>query len=212
MNSEDDYLKWYAEYTNKWYSRVQDVHFIPQRDFYIVVSYQSSERDGGSNESPAPASTKQPSKRDLQALERLTKTAFEQLRMSSLRPKIIDRKQVRNLIYSELNPALVKRDPDAPPSIDGTAEASVLAASALKVSEEYIWLDGRFIGTQYLQQPPREMWMGWLTDLLTLSIEYTLSMFIHKCDQDNVRSTEAFELSMYITTSGRNSRAPGAKH
>ena len=196
VNAEDDYLKWYADYTDKWFRRVQDVHFIPQRDFYVVVTYQPPDREGGTTASQPLASAKHPLKGDLQALGRLTKTACEQLRASYLQPKIMDRKQVRNLIYSELNPALVKREPEAPPSVDDATESSILAASALKVSEEYIWLDGRFIATQYLRQLPRETWMGWLTDLLTLSIEYTLSMFIHQCEQDKDR-----ELSMYITSS-----------
>ena len=38
---------------------------------------------------------------------------------------------------------------------------------ALKVAEEHLWLDGRYIGTQYMAQPPHETWMGWLVDLLT---------------------------------------------
>ena len=38
--SDNDYLKWYADYTDKWFRRIQDVHFVPQRDFYVVVSYQ----------------------------------------------------------------------------------------------------------------------------------------------------------------------------
>src|SRR5271156_1967831 len=40
IKTEDDYLKWYAEYTDKWFRKIQDLQFVPQRDFYVVVSYQ----------------------------------------------------------------------------------------------------------------------------------------------------------------------------
>ena len=47
----------------------------------------------------------------------------------------------------------------------------------MKVGDEHLWLDCRYIGTQYLQAAPHETWMGWLVDLLTLSVEYTLSLY-----------------------------------
>jgi type IV secretory pathway VirB4 component len=97
------------------------------------------------------------------------------------------------LIYSDLNPSLYEKDGDAPPSRTNVSEASVLAGSALKVTDEYLWLDGKYIGTQYMFAPPHETWMGWLVDLLTLSVEYTLSLFIHQCDQDKVRRDLKFK-------------------
>src|SRR3984957_12598730 len=39
VTTDNEYLKWYARNTDQWFRRVQDVHFVPQRDFYIVVSY-----------------------------------------------------------------------------------------------------------------------------------------------------------------------------
>jgi type IV secretory pathway VirB4 component len=233
VHTDSDYLTWYADYTDKWFRRVQEVHFVPQRDFYLVITYQppSPGKSGNSQRSNA----KQ--KRDVKALDQLTKTAYEQLRVANLRPHILTRKEVRNLIYSELNPALAKREPDAMPSREGESETSALAASALKVMEEHLWLDGRYVNTQYLQQVPHVTWMGWLVDLLTLPVEFTLSLFIHTCDQQNATdatdsattpssthvhegmvstdpntsvkqalrsSDKAFDLSMYISTSAES--------
>ncbi|MFX5680458.1 hypothetical protein ABTE28_20395, partial [Acinetobacter baumannii] len=84
-------------------------------------------------------------------------------------------------IYSDLNPSLAQREHEAPPSREGVSEASALAHSALKVHDNYLWLDGKYIGSQYMAHPPHETWMGWLVDLLTISTEYTLSFFIHTC-------------------------------
>ncbi len=39
VTTDNEYLKWYARNTDQWFRRVQDVHFVPQRDFYVVVSF-----------------------------------------------------------------------------------------------------------------------------------------------------------------------------
>lgn len=185
IKTDNDYLKWYADYTDKWFRRVQELSYVPQREFYIVVSYHPPDCPVGKVWSGRRSIQKH--EEYLEALNRLVKTAFEQLRGSNLRPSILSRKEVRDLIYSDLNPSLYEKDEDAPPSRANASEASVLAGSALKVTDEYLWLDGKYVGTQYMFQPPHETWMGWLVDLLTLSVEYTLSMYIHQCDQDKVR-------------------------
>jgi conjugal transfer ATP-binding protein TraC len=187
VKTDNDYLKWYANYTDQWFRRVQDVHFVPQRDFYIVISYHPPDVVGLTEPWSGKRSI-QKHEEFVESLDRLTRTAFEQLRQANLRPQILTRKEVRNLLYSELNPRLAQREPDAPASDPTMSEAACLAGSALKVTEEYLWLDGRFIGTQYMAQSPHETWMGWLVDLLTLSVEYTVSIFIHACNQDKVRA------------------------
>jgi hypothetical protein len=191
LKTENDYLKWYADYTDKWFRRVQDVTFVPQREFYIVISFHPPDCKSGKMWNGRRSIQRH--EEYLESLNRLVKTAFEQLRGSNLRPTILSRKDVRNLIYSDLNPSLYEKDGDAPPSRTNVSEASVLAGSALKVTDEYLWLDGKYIGTQYMFAPPHETWMGWLVDLLTLSVEYTLSLFIHQCDQDKVRRDLKFK-------------------
>ncbi len=201
IKTENDYLKWYADYTDKWFRRVQDVHFVPQRDFYVVVSYQPPDCKTSSGKPWHGRRSIQKHEEYLETLNRLTKTCLEQLRASNLRPVTLSRREVRNLIYQDLNPSLAQREPEAPPTRAGISEASCLAGSAMKVADEHLWLDGRFIGTQYMQQPPHETWMGWLVDLLTLSVEYSLSMFIHTCDQDKVRNTLKMNYRLGVVTS-----------
>lgn len=198
--SDNEYLKWYADYTDKWFRRIQDVSFVPQRDFYVVISYQPPDCKPGQVWSGRRSIQKH--EEYLDSLNRLVKTAFEQLRQGNLRPRILTRKEVRNLIYSDLNPSLSHRDPEAPPSHPQLSEASCLAGSALKVQNEYLWLDGKYIGTQYMFQLPHDTWMGWLVDLLTLGVEYTMSVFIHQCNQDKVRADlkRKYHLGMVTST------------
>lgn len=188
VKTDNDYLKWYADYTDKWFRRVQDVSFVPQRDFFVVVSFRPPDCKTTAGKPWNGRRSIQKHEEFLEQLNRLTTTAAEQLRQSNLRPHILTRREVRNLIYADLNPSLAQREQEAPPSREGVSEASILAQSALKVTDNHLWLDGKFIGTQYMQATPHETWMGWLVDLLTLSVEYTLSMFIHTCDQDKVRA------------------------
>lgn len=200
IKTDIDYLKWYADYTDKWFRRVQDVHFVPQRDFYVVVSFKP---DDCKNPNKVWSGRRSIHKHEeyVDTLNRLAKTAFEQLRGSNLRPVILTRKEVRNLLYSDLNPSLSQRDHDAPPSRPDLSEASCLARSGLKVTPEHLWLDGKFLATQYMAEPPHETWMGWLVDLLTLSVEYTLSIFVHVCDQDKVRARLKMNYRMGVVTS-----------
>ncbi|MBS1993043.1 MAG: ATP-binding protein [Cyanobacteria bacterium SZAS LIN-3] len=191
LKTDNDYLKWYADYTDKWFRRVQDVTFVPEREFYIVISYHPPDCKTGKMWNGRRSIQKH--EEYLETLNRYVKTACEQLRSSNLKPAILSRKETRNLIYSDLNPSLYEKDPDAPPSRPNVSEASTLAGSAMKVTDEYIWLDGKYIGTQYMFATPHETWMGWLVDLLTLSVEYTLSFFIHQCDQDRVRKELKFK-------------------
>ncbi len=200
IKSDNQYLKWYADYTDKWFRRIQDVSFVPQRDFYVVVSYMPPDCKPGKPWSGRRSIQKH--EEYIDSLNRLVKTAYEQLRMSNLRPRTLSRREVRNLIYSDLNPSLSALDHDAPPSNPQISEASCLAGSAMKVHDEYIWLDGKYIGSQYMFQLPHNTWMGWLVDLLTLGVEYSMSVFIHQCDQDKVRRDlkNKYQIGMVTST------------
>lgn len=105
------------------------------------------------------------------------------MRGANLRPHALSRKEARNLIYFDLNPTLAQTDAEAPASVNTLPEAASLAGSALKVTDEHLWLDGTYQCTQYLQATPDQSNFGWLVGLLTLSVDHTLSIFIHKIDK-----------------------------
>ena len=105
LKTDNDYLKWYADYTDKWFRKVQDVTFVPQRDFYVVISYHPPDCKTGKSWNGRRSIQKH--EEYLEILNRLKKTAFEQLRASNLRPQVLTRKDVRNLIYSEIGRAHV---------------------------------------------------------------------------------------------------------
>jgi type IV secretory pathway VirB4 component len=186
VKTEDEYLKRFADYTDKWFRSIQGLSFIPQREFYIVISFQPPDCGAGKTWSGARSQEKHDDY--LYIIERMTQNAFDQLHQSNLKPKILGLQQVRNLIYSDLNPSLSAREPEAPPSDPAISEASCLTRSALEVQDRYLWLDGKYITTHYVSKLPHDTWIGWLVDLMSVGIEYTFSLFIHQCDQETVRS------------------------
>jgi hypothetical protein len=200
VKTDNEYLQWYADYTNKWFRRMQDVHFVPQRDFYVIVTFRLPEREDHSTPHWEELSA-QKQNEYIEVLNRLSKSVFEQLRGSNLRPQMLKRKEARDLIYAHLNPSLFETDPHAPASSSEQSETTALVHSALNLHDSYIKLDNKFVGTQYLRELPHETWMGWLVDLLTLSVEYSFSFFIHCLDQDRVRRSLKLRYQDYIQSS-----------
>jgi type IV secretory pathway VirB4 component len=184
IETSNEYLKWYSDYTDKWFRRVQEVHFVPQREFYVVVTYGPPNDEVSQ---PEAGSLAKPSADDVELLERRTRMVMEQLRGSNLFPSLLNRKAVRDLLYWHLNPSLAETDKDAPEQRAGVSEMSTLVHSALKIYDSHIKLDNKYVGTQYMRELPYQTWMGWLVDLLRVSNEYSLSLFLHCCDQDKVR-------------------------
>ncbi len=122
VTTDNDYLKWYAKNTDQWFRRVQDVHFVPQRDFYVVISYSPPDTVDIANDiwstlynhlssSNSWSGKRTAAKHDeyVETLNRYTRTAFEQLRQSNLRPQVLKRSEVRDLIYGDLNPGLAAK-------------------------------------------------------------------------------------------------------
>lgn len=187
VKTDNEYLRWYADNTDLWFRRVQEISFVPQREFYVLVSHRPDDCSPGFMKQWNGKRSEKKHEENLQILDRLCKTVFEQLRQSNLRPVMLKRREVRNLVYASLNPSQSEKQSEAPPSNPGHTEASVLARSGLKITDGCLWLDGKFVGTQFLHQIPHETWIGWLVELLSLSVEYTVSIFVHCCDQDQVK-------------------------
>jgi len=185
VKTEDAYLKRFADYTDQWFRNVQSLSFIPQREFFIVLSFIPPECLDGKKWDGLRSVERHEDY--VYMLDRQVKTAFDQLHQSNLKPKILNVDEVRNLIYSDLNPSLVQREPEAPPRNPEVSEVSNLARSALEVRDKHLWLDGKYIKTNYVSKLPHDIWIGWLVDLMSVSVEYTLSVFVHQCNQDKVR-------------------------
>lgn len=200
VKTDDEYLKLYAQYTDKWFRSIQGLSFIPQREFYIVISFQPP--DCAKTTSWNGVRSKQQHEDYLYVLNRMVRNAWEQLNLSNLKPRVLGIQQVRNLVYSDLNPTLSARDPEAPPSHPEISEASCLTRSALEVHDQHLWLDGKFIGTHIVSKLPHDTWIGWLVDLMSIGAEYTFSIFIHQCNQDLVRTNlkRKFHLSKMANT------------
>jgi type IV secretory pathway VirB4 component len=185
VNSGDLFLLWYAEQTDRWFRAMQEVSYIPLREFHIVVEYTPPDAGNLLNGFYRTRRRSVESHEEyVQCLERNVRIVQDQLRVSGLEPEVLNRRQLRDLIYQHLNPRLSELCSEAPPTSRGNTEACTLARSGLKIDRNNLWLDGTYTATQYLKKTPHETWSGWLVDLLCLNGEYTFSMFAHACGQD----------------------------
>ncbi len=189
LNSEDDFLRWYAHHTDCWFRAMQELNYIPLREFHVIVEYlpPDCKRLGTQKERWDGRRSSELHARFVVQLERQVRMVQDQLRNSCLEPEVLTRKQVRDLVFQHLNPQLSEETADAPRSTPLMAEASTLARSALRIHNDHLWLDGTCVATQYLKEPPHETWAGWLVELMCLNAQYTFSLFVHACNQDAVR-------------------------
>ncbi len=185
VKTDDLYLRRYAEYTDNWFREEQSLRFIPQREFYLLLSFQPPDTNGGRSWS----GKRSPSAHDeyLYELNRYVQVAYDQLNQSCMKPKVLNQEEIRNLLFSSLNPGLIERERVVPEPHPEFSECSALARSALEVSDKNLWLDGKFIATHYLKEMPHNVWIGWFIEMMSLPFEYTLSIFIHQCNQERVR-------------------------
>ena len=185
---KDDFLRWYANYTDRWFRSMQEITYVPQREFYIVVEHQPADtRKLGLMGRWNGKRSHQLHEESLGGLTRNTRVVEEHLRQSGLEPRILNRNELRTLIYQHLNPRLSEKDREVPPSVPGVTESCTLARSGLRIQNDHLWLDGAYVGTQYLDKLPPHSWSGWLIELLTINAEYTFSLFVHACNQERVR-------------------------
>ncbi|MBX9671497.1 MAG: hypothetical protein K2X93_28170, partial [Candidatus Obscuribacterales bacterium] len=186
VKTDDEYLRRYAEYTDNWFREEQSLRFIPQREFYLLLSFQPPDTNAGRSWS----GSRSPSAHDeyVYELNRFVQVAYDQLNQSYMKPKVLNQQEIRNLLFSTLNPGLTERERALPEPHPEYSECSALARSVLEVSDKNLWLDGKHVATHYLKEMPHNVWIGWFIELMSMPFEYTLSIFIHQCNQEQVRT------------------------
>lgn len=204
INTKDEFLRWYANHTDHWFRGMQEITYVPLREFYVIVSYIPPDcKTKLGNYSWSGHRSTEAHDRFAAIVNRNAKHVRNQLQHSGLDPKILDRGKLRDLIFQHLNPALSESSPLAPRSTPAVTEASTLARSGLRIERDHLWLDGNFVATQYLKELPHDTWTGWLVELLCLNAQYTLSIFVHACDQVKIkkRLRQHFRFSFLASTS-----------
>lgn len=183
VQTDDTFLLWLYDYTNKWFRRVQQVTFVPHREFYLVISWIPEDSK------PVWNGRRTAEKHDesAEALDRRVQIAMEQMGASNLRPAIVTKQELREMLYRRLNPNLSQVEPEVPDERSNRSEITTLANSALSVHKENLCLDGKICGSFAISKLPHETWLGWLSELMAVNVDYYLSIFIHQCNQIEVR-------------------------
>lgn len=197
--SENEYLDWYADYTSKWFRRVCDITFVPQKDFYVIVSEHKS---GKANDS---------SVKQISRLDRRTAEIGKVIKQACMKAEVLCRSEARKLIYSSLRLSYSQGLNEAPVE---TLTKSSLPKVEGAGSKQYIEIDGQFVVSHVLSDLPPKACLGWLMGLVVIGLPASLSIHIRPRTKNSVKSSSGnltsrandvdsshfYDVSMYIST------------
>lgn len=160
----NEYLNWFGDYTHKWFSRVAEVTHIPTREFFIVASTPRI-AEAVSDES----------------FERHAKNLVQHMVRIKLEPKVLQRCEVRRLLYSNLRLS-------APDTSEQPAEmlnSSSIPDVEIQEYKNNLIVDKTLVATYTMADLASNVWQGWLAKLLMSPIkQYIASLHLQKCNTD----------------------------
>jgi hypothetical protein len=177
--SENDYLKWYADYQFKWFTRVTQCTYLPQRRHFIVVTTRA----------------KHGKALDI-CLANLNKLG------QTYRP--LNRQEIRALIQQGfvLPPETSERA-----DIRKFAEcksASTLMEPPFEEADDHLRISDLLHGGCHISYLPAEVQFGWLLSGLTVTSPSTLSLHIRPSKPVGAKSAiKAVEISLYFSSFGK---------
>ncbi len=160
--TENVYLKWWQDYLEKWFLRVCDLHYIPDRRFYIVFGTDPV-ADGGECNAMQ--------KSLLQ--ERLTKLK-SCLDTTTMDSHVLDRAQVRHLLQLLSNPCV--DDLKLVEEIPEYESASSICIPKGFEKNNCLQIANANISTLYLSMLPKEVYLGWLIGWWNLPLSNLLCL------------------------------------
>lgn len=165
MKTEFEYAQWWDDYHRKWFLRVSDLYFIPQRFFYVIVP---SQKQSGR--------TKSAEEKQLKLLEDRVEFIIAKLNEFGLAPEPLNRAQARVLIQSRTNPAT--RELEVSEAIPEYESTSTLCLPRAYEKPFELQIAGSYTSTQFLTMLPSEVCFGWFWRWLTFQGFHTLSIHL----------------------------------
>jgi hypothetical protein len=211
--TKNDYFTWYSDYLFKWFCRATDVHYLPRRSFYLVLTLLPTAKAGKTDGARQ------------KAFNKAAGACLKKLQKLGQNPQLLCGEELRLLLsQSFLTP------PDKPQTYPMSKLAQCLSQSTIMepaVSErpDYIKIDDLYHGSCAITQLPDEIDSAWMYWPVVESAPYTLSVHFHQCDQKETRQAikkkypkgtkspdidsiaggtgRAVEVSIYISTFGK---------
>ncbi len=179
IKPENEYLKWYADYSDKWLHRVTEVTFTPDKEFFVVLTVP-----GKFSKTSAKRLLK--AERDqLAKLEEESRKFTKLLTKFKLAPLFLSRSESRKTLASMLFPP---KDSDAflQEEIPEALSDSTICEPEFSQTDFQLTAGDMQMRNFFLSQLPTANWMGWLVDSLTIMAPLTVSMHFQPCSQTEV--------------------------
>ncbi len=157
INSKEQFLLWWHDYHAKWFTRVSDLYFLPQRKFYVVIGVD-----------PEPVLKEQKTAARLsELLKQRLETLLHSFASIEIAARVLNRSQVRHLLQSCINPCV--EDLSRVQEIPEYESASSLCVPSGMENAANLQIGNSYVSTLVLSMLPKQVYAGWTLGCLSLN-------------------------------------------
>ncbi|MBS2007591.1 MAG: hypothetical protein JST01_11150 [Cyanobacteria bacterium SZAS TMP-1] len=177
--AENDYLKWYADYQFKWFTRVSQCTYLPQRRHFMVVTTRAKEGKALAN-----------------CLANLNKLGQKY--------RALNRQEIRTLIMQDF---VLPHETSERAQVQKFAEcksASTLMDPIFEEADDHLRIADLLHGGCHISYLPAEVQFGWLLSSLTVTSPSTVSLHIRQSKPVGAKKGQkAVNISLYFSSFGK---------
>lgn len=210
---DNDYLRWYLDYSYKWFSRVCDCAHIPRRSFYAVLS------------SPEDAGKTKTNDQKRKAFERAAEDCIKQLTALGQNPRAVVGEDARLLLSQYFLSPPVQSEKHTIDKLAACLSDSTIMEPEIVEDAGWIKIGDTFHASCAITHLPAEIASAWLYWPVIETTPYTVSIHLMPCEQKQTVSriqekyarkklpadlsdiasgaSRAIDVSVYISTYGK---------
>jgi len=181
---DDEYLAWYSDYTSKWFTRVAELHYLPEKRYFIVVSLPATK----AKKPHQGKSQKAIQERAHKAFDRAFIHCLDELKNIGQKPRLLGRREIRNLLMQSF---LLPREGSGVNPMVEFAECiapSTLMEPFYEETRSYLKMGDFFQGAGAVAHMPASVGPGWLANIVFANVPYTISVHLRRCNQKAIKA------------------------
>jgi hypothetical protein len=180
--ADDEYFKWFSDYSGKWLNRVTQLHFIPHKQFFVVLTKRGEFSQEVKRNRLSVKDTEQ-----LAALSLEVSKFFDCMVKHDQAPAILSRSQVRGLLHSCMFAPADSANNVSNKQVVETLSESTIQEPVSSEREDVLRIGNAFYKSFALAELPLETSMGWLRRLICVQFPFCVSLHVKQCAQAGAR-------------------------
>ena len=180
--TEDAYFKWFSDYHDKWLAKVTEVHFVPHKQFFIVITKRGEFSQEIKRNRLSVKDTEQ-----LTALSADVSKVIECLAKNNQAPVTLSRSQVRGLLHRCIFAPANSLESVSNKEVVETLSPSTVREPISSERESSVRIGNGFYKSFALDELPLETTIGWLRRLIVVQFPLSMSVHIKQCPQAQAR-------------------------